>query len=131
MPEDVLDLDRGIEGDIGVPGVEPAGDPERVAGPVEEVRVGKTDMAGPASHDLLDVVEHGAGVDDAGASPVDRGDRAVAAPVVAPRRGGDARRRDLPPAELQPGIPLERRQVPPQWPQREIGRPGRPQLDAN
>ena len=83
--EDVLDLDRAVEGQVREPLVHRAHDPERVVDAVEEVRVAVGHVAG-AQRDLLrDVGDDRVDVVDPDATVVDDRDRAVPAPVRAAR----------------------------------------------
>ena len=89
-------------------------DLESVAGAVEEVRIGKADVARPGGHDLVDIGEHGRDRDRARAAPVDARHRAVPAAVVAAAACFHAGRRDRGAALEQAGVVRERWEAPPE-----------------
>ena len=81
--DEVLDLDGGIEGDVGECFVQRARQPEGMGGTIEEVRVAEGNMGCPFSDLLPDVCHHHVYRDDTELSLVHRDHRAVPAQVLA------------------------------------------------
>ena len=85
--EEVLDLDRDVEGQVRELARNPSRDVERVARAVEKVRIAEGDVSG-ASLDLrADVGQDDVGGNDAKAAVVDGHNRTVAAEVLAAPAG--------------------------------------------
>ena len=58
LGEEVLDLGREVEGEVGEPLVHRLDDPSGVGGPVEEVGIGEGDVLRAGFDEAGDVVEH-------------------------------------------------------------------------
>ena len=106
----MLDLDRGVEGQVRVPAVDGCHDATGVVGGVEEVGVGEADVTGPGGHQLVHVGEHRGLLDGADPPVVDHRHRAVAAAVSATAAGGDGADQSLLAGDGQAGVALQRRQ---------------------
>src|SRR5690349_23602927 len=79
----MLDLDRDVEGDIGVGGMQRPDDAPRVARPVEEIRIAERDVARPGENLRIDVGQDDLGLHDAELAVVDRDDWTVPAEMTA------------------------------------------------
>src|SRR5262249_43629411 len=130
MLEDVLDLGRHVEGDLGMRRMERAGDGHGVAHAVEEVGVAEREVPRAGGDLLMGVGEDDLARDDEEAALVDRRDRTVETAMEAaaarlevsddallPRRRADEasitrERREAVPARGDEGQPLEHRRRP-------------------
>ena len=110
VAQDVLDLRRAVEGEVGEALVHRLHDAQRVAAAVEEVGIAEGDVAGAQLDEARDVPHHGVRADDADAPVVDGGHRAVAAPVHAAVARLDVPHEPLVAPERQVRVALERRQ---------------------
>ncbi len=110
MAEDVLHLDRAVEGDVGKPLVHGGDDAERMRRRVEEVGIAERDVAGAGVDELLDVGEHRLLVDPTDAAVEHHRHRTVAAPVCAPVGGQDRSDESLLATDLEPRVAVERLQ---------------------
>src|SRR5439155_11061470 len=89
MLEQVLDLDRRVERDVGPSRVQLARDPQRVRRAVEEVRIPEADVPCPRSDLLCDVRQYGFSRHRDEAAAIHGNDGAVPAEVLASLRGID------------------------------------------
>ena len=109
VAQDVLDLRRAVEGELGEALVHRLHDAQRVAAAVEEVGIAEGDVAGAELDEARDVPHHGVRADDADAPVVDSGHRAVAAPVHAAVARLDVAHEPLVASEREVCVALERR----------------------
>ena len=93
--QDVLDLDRAVEGQLRPGRVHRPDDRHRMPRSVEKIGVGEGDVAHAPGDQALDVGQHDLSGHDEEAAAIDRGDRAVPADVQATpgglHRGGRQR----------------------------------------
>jgi len=103
----VLDFDRGVEGERGVVRVHLLDDGERVGDGVEEVRVAEGDVFRAGLDELVDIGEDSLGLNEAEAAAVDGGDGAVGALVGATSAGFDVAGDSLFVADAEAGVGAE------------------------
>ena len=113
MPQQMLHLDRDVISQIGKLRVQRLDDRQRVARPVQEIRVAERDVLGPGIHLLPDVGQHDLARHDAEPPLVDRHDRAVPAQVLAAAAGLGITRHLAVAAAHHPRIPVQRGQCRP------------------
>ena len=87
--EHVLDLGGDVEGELGPALVQRAHDSQRMAPPVEEIRVPEGDVLRSEFNELIDVGEHDVRRNEPDSPSIDHGNRAVPALVRAPVAGLD------------------------------------------
>ena len=110
IPENVLDLDRAVEGDVGEPLVHRAHDAPRVRRRVQEVGIAERDVSCAGRDQLRDVGEHRVLVEPADPAVEHHRHRAVSAAVRAPVRRQHRADEALLAADLEPGVAVEWRQ---------------------
>ena len=110
MLEEVLDLDRGVEGDPRPALVQLARDPERVGRPVQEIGVPEADVARPHRDLLRHVGQHRFARHRDESASIDRDDGAVPAEVLASPGSVDRRDEALLAVPGKLRVPIEARQ---------------------